>query len=119
MQSALERRLAIYNVLLLRGKITHEELIAELKPEFNVSLSTIRRDIDYLCLEHDVTVMRGRNGGVILKQSVQYEWKVSAASTLQSILDRLTDEKEIQLISNILELNIQDNLLVKKSSHRQ
>lgn len=119
MQSALERRLAIYNVLRLKGKITHEELIAELKPEFNVSLSTIRRDIDYLCLEHDVTVMRGRNGGVILKTSIQYEWKSGVASTLQDILGRLTDEKEIQLISDILKLSIQDYLLVKKPSHRR
>lgn len=60
MQSALDRRQAIVDAMIMRRTDT----IPNLAHEFNVSLSTIRRDLCILSQRHPIVTVRGRSGGV-------------------------------------------------------
>lgn len=114
MQSAMERRMAIYNLLLLNGKMSQRQIIAELQPEFTPSMTTIRRDINYLTVKNFVTTARGRNGGIILKDMTDYNWKSDFRSVLENIQSKLTEEEEIAAMDEIIQLKLKDHLTVRK-----
>lgn len=57
--SPSERRAAIFDKLCLR----RQDTAANLAHEFDVSLSTIRRDLDELSCSYPIEMVRGRYGG--------------------------------------------------------
>ncbi len=60
MQSALERRDELINVLCERRRDT----VANLAAEFGVSERTIRRDLEHLTLSYPIYTTQGKGGGV-------------------------------------------------------
>ena len=60
MQSALERRQAIVDVMIERRKDT----IPNLAHEFNVAPATIRRDLNVISKSYPIISVPGRSGGV-------------------------------------------------------
>ncbi len=57
--NALARREAIWNTIRQRSKVSMKELSAK----YEVSISTIRRDIEALSMDHPIVTVRGRYGG--------------------------------------------------------
>ena len=57
--NALARREAIWNTIRQRSKVNMTELSAK----YDVSISTIRRDIEALSVDHPIITVRGRYGG--------------------------------------------------------
>lgn len=60
MQSALERRQAMLELLSDR----RQETVANLMREFNVSRRTVLRDIELLCCSAPIYTIKGNGGGV-------------------------------------------------------
>lgn len=60
MQSALDRRQELLDLLTLRGQDTVDNLACE----FEVSRSTIKRDLCILSRYHPIDTCKGRGGGV-------------------------------------------------------
>ncbi len=57
--NALARREAIWNTIRQRSKVNMKELSAK----YGVSISTIRRDVEALSMDHPIVTVRGRYGG--------------------------------------------------------
>ncbi len=57
--NALARREAIWNTIRQRSKVSMKELSAK----YDVSISTIRRDVEVLSMDHPIVTVRGRYGG--------------------------------------------------------
>lgn len=60
MQSALERRKEILDVMNLR----RHDTVSNLAFEFGVSERTIQRDLQLLCIDYQIYTVQGNGGGV-------------------------------------------------------
>ena len=113
---ANERREAIIRILYARG---HESL-ANLAKRFNVSYSTIRRDIDILTFIIPIRVEKGRySGGVFIEKYREGESKITSEDELIllcKIHSKVIENKNIEL--NNLEINILNSIISKYMSRK-
>jgi predicted DNA-binding transcriptional regulator YafY len=61
-RSALERRKEILSVLNIR----RQDTVSNLAFEFCVSVRTILRDIELLCIDYPIYTVQGKGGGVYM-----------------------------------------------------
>lgn len=92
MHTALERRQGILDVLNSR----RFDKIENLSNEFNVSRSTIKRDIEILSLTYPITTIQGNGGGVKMFDGCYLDRK------------HFTQEQEMLLEKLLPSLNIDD-----------
>lgn len=113
---ANERREAIIRILYARG---HESL-ANLAKRFNVSYSTIRRDIDILTFIIPIRVEKGRySGGVFIDKYCEGESKITSEDELIllcKIHSKVIENKNIVL--NDLEINTLNSIISKYMSRK-
>lgn len=87
-----ERREAILNVLCKR----RQDTIANLAHEFDVSVRTIKYDIEELTLAHPIETIRGRYGGGVKVADGYYigcrYLKPNQQELLKRLSEQLTDE---------------------------
>lgn len=101
MLSALERRQEILEALNLR----RFETIDRLASEFQVSRSTIRRDIETLSLSFPIYTKKGLHGGVLIDPQFHlYRCYLTPKqeSLLRSLMTRLND-RDLHLMQGILD----------------
>lgn len=84
MQSALERRDELINVLCERRRDT----VANLATEFDVSERTIRRDLEYLTLSYPIETAQGKGGGVYVLEGYSRD-KRYLTTKQQDLLEKL------------------------------
>ena len=93
-----ERREAILNVLCKR----RQDTIANLAHEFDVSVRTIKYDIEELTLAHPIETIRGRYGGGVKVADGYYigrkYLKPNQQELLKRLSEQLTDEDRPRLI---------------------
>lgn len=106
MQSALERKVKILEILSSRKIMKYAEIMKELEAEFPVSISTLQRDIDYLSMKQFIGVEKGRNGGVYLKKKMEIKYRLVWSEDIMDLLirisDSLTDPKDLLLIEKVM-----------------
>lgn len=81
-----ERRMEIMEVLCHRRQETMENLASE----FDVSIRTIRNDIDYLSLSYPLETLRGRYGGGIRVMDGFYMNRKYLKKEQKELLERLS-----------------------------
>lgn len=86
MQSALERRDELINVLCERRRDT----VANLAAEFGVSERTIRRDLEYLTLSYPIETAQGKGGGVYVPEGYSRD-KRYLTTKQQDLLEKLKE----------------------------
>ena len=83
-----ERREAILNVLCKR----RQDTIANLAHEFDVSVRTIKYDIEELTLAHPIETIRGRYGGGVKVADGYYIGRKYLKPNQQELLKRLSEQ---------------------------
>ncbi len=99
-QSALERRQEILEVLCER----RYETVENLATEFGVGERTIRRDIEYLSLSYPIYTMPGKGGGIHVDQDYRLGKKYltdKQSELLEELSKRLTGN-ELAVMQSIL-----------------
>lgn len=94
MQSALNRRQEILNILMIRRRDT----IPNLAFEFNVSERTIKRDISILSHDHSIETKRGNGGGIRVAEGYYADRRYlneEQENMLRKILPDLSSEDQI------------------------
>jgi len=101
MQSAVERRQEIIEYL-CECRTTN---VIKLCRKFDVSRSTILRDLSYLTCSYPIFTQQG-NGGSVYIQEGYFLHKEYLSTEQQDYLEKLiinSDEKEIEIINSIIE----------------
>ena len=95
MQSALNRRQEILNVLMYR----RQDTVSNLAFEFHVSKRTIRRDICILSRDHSIETQQGHGGGIRVADGYYTDRRYlndEQEDMLRSLIDSLsTKDQEI------------------------
>ena len=95
MQSALNRRQEILNVLMYR----RQDTVSNLAFEFHVSKRTIRRDICILSRDHSIETQQGHGGGIRVADGYYADRRYlndEQEDMLRSLIDSLsTKDQEI------------------------
>lgn len=97
-----ERREALLKVLCRRRQDTVENLATE----FDVSVRTIKYDIEELTLTHPIETIRGRYGGGVKVADGYYIGRRYLKPSQRELLLRLQDglsEKDAEIMNSILE----------------
>ena len=100
MQSALERRQEILEVLCER----RHESVENLATEFGVNERTIRRDIEYMTLSYPIYTVPGKGGGVYVSDGYRLGKKYltdKQAELLEELSKGLTGN-ELAVMQSIL-----------------
>ncbi len=100
MQSALERRQEILEVLCERRR----ESVENLATEFGVNERTIRRDIEYMTLSYPIYTVPGKGGGVYVSDGYRLGKKYltdKQAELLEELSKGLTGN-ELAVMQSIL-----------------
>ena len=100
MQSALERRQEILEVLCERRR----ESVENLATEFGVNERTIRRDIEYMTLSYPIYTVPGKGGGVYVGEGYRLSKKYltdKQAELLEELSKGLTGN-ELAVMQSIL-----------------
>ena len=87
MLKANERRQKILEILCVRRQETMENLAQE----FNVTIRTIRNDIEELTLVHPIVTVRGRHGGGVRVADGYYLGRKYLKPDQQELLKRLSE----------------------------
>lgn len=85
--TANERRAAILEVLCTR----RQETVANLATEFEVSVRTIKYDIEELTLAHPIETVRGRYGGGVRVADGYYVGRKYLKPNQQELLKKLAE----------------------------
>lgn len=75
-----------------------------LSTEFEVSISTIRRDVEYLSLHYPISTLSGKYGGVFVMENYYYgKGKLSSLQqeTLEDVCGKV-DDKTSKIIRSII-----------------
>ena len=95
MQSAINRRQEILNVLMYR----RQDTVSNLAFEFHVSKRTIRRDICILSRDHSIETQQGHGGGIRVADGYYADRRYlndEQEDMLRSLIDSLsTKDQEI------------------------
>lgn len=100
MQSALNRRQEILNVLMYR----RQDTVSNLAFEFHVSKRTIRRDICILSRDHSIETQQGHGGGIRVADGYYADRRYlndEQEDMLRSLLDSLST-KDQKIMRGIL-----------------
>ena len=99
-QSALERRQEILEVLCER----RHETVENLATEFSVGERTIRRDIEYMSLSYPIYTTQGKGGGIYVDKDYRLGKKYltdKQSEMLEELAKGLTGEK-LAIMQSIL-----------------
>ena len=100
MQSALNRRQEILNVLMYR----RQDTVSNLAFEFHVSKRTIRRDICILSRDHSIETQQGHGGGIRVADGYYADRRYlndEQEDMLRSLIDSLST-KDQEIMQGIL-----------------
>lgn len=100
MQSALNRRQEILNVLMFR----RQDTVSNLAFEFHVSKRTIRRDICILSRDHSIETQQGHGGGIRVADGYYADRRYlndEQEDMLRSLIDSLST-KDQEIMQGIL-----------------
>ena len=78
--------------------------LQRLSVHFEVSISTIRRDVEYLSLHYPISTLSGKYGGVFVMENYYYgKGKLSALQqqTLECVCEKV-DNQTSQIIKSII-----------------
>ncbi len=100
MQSALERRQEILEVLCER----RHESVENLATEFGVNERTIRRDIEYMTLSYPIYTVPGKGGGVYVSDGYRLgkKYLTDKQSELLEELSKGLTGNELAVMQSIL-----------------
>ena len=100
MQSALERRQEILEVLCER----RHESVEKLATEFGVNERTIRRDIEYMTLSYPIYTVPGKGGGVYVSDGYRLgkKYLTDKQSELLEELSKGLTGNELAVMQSIL-----------------
>lgn len=100
MQSALERRQEILEVLCER----RHESVENLATEFGVNERTIRRDIEYMTLSYPIFTVPGKGGGVYVSDGYRLgkKYLTDKQSELLEELSKGLTGNELAVMQSIL-----------------
>lgn len=100
--NALARREAIWNTIRLRSKVSMKELSAK----YGVSISTIRRDVEALSMDHPIVTVRGRyGGGVALAYGAASQKSILTEQQIDCLLrvSRSANEEDAAILRGIIQ----------------
>ena len=87
----------------------------QLADEFGVTLRTIRRDIDSLCLTEPIYAVRGKYGGLFYTDNYYADWNAEQIDVMNKLLD--SANQRICILTND-EREIVENLILCHSLPR-
>lgn len=96
-----ERREAILNALCVR----RQDTVLNLAQEFDVSVRTIKYDIEELTLAHPIETVRGRYGGGVRVADGYYLGRKYLKPDQQELLKKLSEElkgEDLAILNSIL-----------------